>query len=121
MRQLLAIFLFTAFLAQTFSKAFVVVDYYANTAAFAQNCVNKSRPSMHCNGKCQMMKKMEQQQKKDAENERKAGPKLEVISSKAFFASVSFYATGTAASFFTYNDNAVFDRAISVFHPPAIS
>lgn len=76
---------------------------------------------MHCNGKCQMMKKMEQQQKKDAENERKAGPKMEVISSKAFFASIHCNTISTTERFFIFNDNAVVDQAASIFHPPALT
>lgn len=119
MRNFLAIFILTAFLAQTFSKTFVVMDYYANTAAFAQNCENKARPAMHCNGKCQMMKKLKQQEKKDAENaERKAGPKIEVISSKAFFASVTSTTSTARQFFFARNNNEVRDRAVAIFHPP---
>lgn len=55
-------------------------DYFTNTGAYAKNCENKARPAMHCNGKCQMMKKLKQEDKKDAENsERKAENKNEVI------------------------------------------
>jgi hypothetical protein len=119
LRQLVALFILTAFLAQTFSKTFVVMDYYANTAAFAKNCENKARPAMHCNGQCQMMKKLKAQEKKDAENaERKGSPKMEVISSKAFFASISYTTTTTHQQFFARNNNSVQDRAAAIFHPP---
>ena len=71
-----------AFLIQTFSKPFIIADYYANTADYAKNCINKLIPAMHCNGKCQMMKKLQEQEKKDQESsERKSGNKTEVLSS----------------------------------------
>ena len=43
---------------QTFSKAMIVAEYQLNREYIAKNlCVNKSRPKMHCNGRCHMMKK----------------------------------------------------------------
>lgn len=32
------------------------ISYTLNPSAFAQNCENKDKPKMHCNGKCQAMK-----------------------------------------------------------------
>jgi hypothetical protein len=73
-RQTAAIFLLLSFLAQTFSKYVLIADYLSNTAAFAQNCVNKDKPMMHCNGKCQLCKKMAQQENPDKQApERKSG------------------------------------------------
>jgi hypothetical protein len=73
-RQTAAFFLLLSFLAQTFSKYVLIADYLSNTAAFAQKCVNKDKPSMHCNGKCQLCKKMEQQENPDKQApERKSG------------------------------------------------
>lgn len=90
-RQLSALMLFAAILAQTFSKSFVMADYYANTSKYAKICENKARPEMHCNGKCQMMKKLQQEEKKDQESpERKLENNTEIIvSTKSFFATVS--------------------------------
>lgn len=46
---------------------------------------------MHCNGRCQMMKKLKQEDKKDQQNpDRKSDNKDEVVvSSKSFFPSVT--------------------------------
>ncbi len=38
------VILLLAFVAQTFSKTFIVAGYYANTAAYAKNCENKAKP-----------------------------------------------------------------------------
>jgi len=64
-RPLTASLFLMAFVIQMFSGQLIVLDYYANTTAFAKNCINKARPKMHCNGKCQMMKKLQQQENKD--------------------------------------------------------
>jgi hypothetical protein len=98
----------------------IIADYYANTSAFAKNCINKAKPKMHCNGKCQMMKKLQEEEKKDQQNsERKAENKNEIISSK------SFYATITPASFiirasqyFIADEVSTASMPRSYFHPP---
>ena len=64
-KQLTVVILLTAFAMQTFNRAVIVFNYYTNTASFAKNCENKAKPMLHCNGKCQMMKKMRQQENKD--------------------------------------------------------
>ena len=66
-KQLTAALLLLAFMAGSFCHTAAVLDYYYNnTAAYAKKCENKSRPAMHCNGKCQLMKKLQQQEKTGA-------------------------------------------------------
>jgi len=81
-----------AFATQTFNRAIIMFDYATNTAAYAKNCENKAKPQMHCNGKCQMMKKLKQEEQKDQQNpDRKAEHKNEILlSSKSFFPTVNF-------------------------------
>jgi hypothetical protein len=44
---------------QTFSKWMWVLDYNLNQAYIANNlCINKAKPKLHCNGHCQLRKKM---------------------------------------------------------------
>lgn len=69
-----------AFAVQTFNKAFIVVEYFTNTKAFEKLCENKARPQLQCKGKCQMVKKLKEQEKKDEQvPERKAENKDEVV------------------------------------------
>src|SRR5438045_7684910 len=78
--QLTAFILLLAFIFQTFTKAFIIVEYYTNTPSFALNCENKAAPTMHCNGKCQMRKKLKQEDKKDEQNtERKPESKTDIL------------------------------------------
>jgi hypothetical protein len=89
-KQLAVIFLLFAFSAQVFNRAVIMLDYYANPSSFSKNCENKSRPMMHCNGQCQMMKKIKEEENKEKSNPgRRAENKDEVVSSKSFFAIVN--------------------------------
>jgi hypothetical protein len=99
-----------------------MLDYYANTNAYARNCINKARPAMHCNGKCQMMKKILEAEKKNAEKEAwKFQYKAEVLSSR------SFYSYILMAPDFLFNKavpyepgNRPVDRSFPMFRPPSV-
>lgn len=62
LKQFVALFVLVIFMAQTFSNAIIVADYYINTASFAVKCENKNKPQMHCNGQCQMIKQLEKEE-----------------------------------------------------------
>ena len=64
-RYVSAIILLCAFALQSFNGALILVSYYSNTAAYSKDCVNKFRPQLHCEGKCVMMKKIIEAEKKD--------------------------------------------------------
>jgi hypothetical protein len=89
-RSLVTILFLLIFTLQLFQKQCVLLDYYANQTAYARNCINRSKPRMHCNGKCQVMKKMqqeEQEQKQDAN--KKPDFNKEGFSPKSFFPGIS--------------------------------
>lgn len=79
-----------AFFLQSFSRTWVVADYWLNTGYYAAHCENKARPEMHCNGKCQMMKNIKAEERKDAENQERLSEKFEngPLSSKHFLAEI---------------------------------
>lgn len=60
-RRTAAFLLILVFFAQAFSRYLVVADYFVNTSAYVENCINKDRPWMHCNGHCQLCKRLHQQ------------------------------------------------------------
>jgi hypothetical protein len=117
-----AILLLFAFAIQTFKGGFVIFDYYSNTAAFAKNCINKAKPKLHCNGKCQMMKKMQEEEKKDQQlPERKVENKIEVLSSKSFFYSAATAFSVIASKATTVEkDYPLTDISYSFFRPPQV-
>ncbi|HEX5026880.1 MAG TPA: hypothetical protein VFV68_16480 [Agriterribacter sp.] len=91
-KQFIAITFLLVFVAQTFSRAVIVMEYYANWSAYAEKCENKAVPAMHCNGKCQMAKQIKKEEKKDQQNpERKLEFKNEItLSSRSFFTTSVF-------------------------------
>jgi len=120
-RKITATVLLMAFVAQTFSAPFIRLDYFFNQADYARNCVNKARPMLHCNGKCQVMKKIKEEEKKEQESqERKMGSKVEVLSSRSFYSVLSEQpSVAIAHHYSTINDGTIIHRARAVFHPPA--
>ena len=122
LKQLTAAVLFLAFFAGSFSKSLIVADYFVNTSSYAKDCINKARPKMHCNGKCQMMMKLKAEEKKESENtEKKSNLQNKVISSKSFFTNtIAFtetilYTITTSIS----NDNKIVSMPRAFFHPPS--
>jgi len=77
---------------------------------------------MHCNGKCQMMKKLQQEEKKDQENpERKVENKNEIIlSTKSLFATVpaQHLIDIKSKKLLPSSDGKSIDRSFAIFHPP---
>ncbi|MDB5234773.1 MAG: hypothetical protein JWR44_1766 [Hymenobacter sp.] len=55
----LAFFLAVLMLFQTLGQEVLVVDYQLNKARITElYCVNKARPTLHCNGKCHLMQQL---------------------------------------------------------------
>ena len=121
LRQLTAILLIFSFAAQVFNQNILVLDFYSNRPAFAKICENKARPIMHCNGKCQLMKKLKEEEKKDQQNPtRKSENRDEVVYSPpahvtpgSFTETVFSCCCSYAAPFFPTGSHA------DIFHPPA--
>jgi hypothetical protein len=118
-RQIVTTIFLLAFVSQTFDKVLIVVDYYTNTTAYAKNCENKTRPQMHCNGKCQMMKKLKEEEKKEqSTTERRLGLN-EVVSSGSFFTFITDReSTIITPSYFYTNSGRPIDKSYIIFHPP---
>ncbi|MDB5275847.1 MAG: hypothetical protein JWR61_802 [Ferruginibacter sp.] len=120
-KQLTAIILIAAFVAQTFSGGFVMLDYYTNKATFAKNCINKARPVLYCNGKCQTMKKLKQEESRDKQNpERKNAGKNEVL-----YLTTDQYTCQLSANLFSnthppYNSKIAIGIAFDFFQPPRV-
>ncbi len=118
-RQITAILLIVAFIAQSFSGTFVMINYYVNTAAFAKNCVNKAKPKMHCNGKCQMMKKLQEEEIKEQQLPAgKFNNKIEVLYSESFNCCVATPVTILDKATPRKLDHNTQDISLDFFHPP---
>lgn len=113
-----------SFLLQTFSKDLIVADYYANTSAYAKNCINKKKPRLKCKGKCQMIKKLKEQEEKSQDNpEGKPENKREIfLSSRSFFASIKPPVDVEASNpkYGIYSSGKSIVYSFDIFHPPQI-
>jgi hypothetical protein len=109
-------------LLQTFSKWALIWDYTAHRDYIVKNlCENRARPKMHCNGKCQLAKRL-------AEEEKQSTPGNSFV--KATFQEVLFPGNFCSPSIPLLNANPVKKFAYyliryypapasRVFHPPA--
>jgi hypothetical protein len=109
-------------MAQTFSRFFIVVDYQLNKDYIAKNlCINKDKPKMQCNGKCHMMKKLAQEEKKDQENpERRSENKFEAISFHDHRLNLTCNHTLPAVIYPETHVNVPSRHVETPFHPPRI-
>lgn len=121
-KQLGVFFLLAALCIQSFNRVLIISDYYLDTASYAAQCENKANVTMHCNGKCQMAKKLKKEDDKDKKNpERKiqnqndfylSGPQLFVIPT------LTSYSNGE--QFPILPNPKTMDRPHSVFKPPTV-
>lgn len=64
MRMLLSIFVLITVLLGAVSKTWIYSHYRMNYETYAKVlCENKNKPSLHCDGKCQLKKELKQQEK----------------------------------------------------------
>ena len=121
LRQVTAIILLIAFAAHTLQRTVIVLDYYTNTESFAQRCINKLRPSMNCNGKCLLMKKLKEEEKKDQQAPgRKLENKIDLIAGRLLVV-VPAISESEKQHTSNYNGNLLAGYSNSIFHPPALS
>lgn len=108
-------------MAQTFSRSIALADYLVNLEAYKKACVNKAKPKMHCNGKCQMMKKLKKQEGNNQTN--MPAPIFNqnelVLSSKSFFPSLFFVNVIYTSTYYTYTDDFSSNYLASIFRPPS--
>lgn len=118
-KQFSIILLLAAFTIQTFNKVVIVFNYYANTATYAKNCENKTRPKLHCNGRCQMMKRLKQEENKDKQNpERRIDNKDEVLFFSKSSYNIQFYNIYFVTAYPSFNCPPSKDVSLIQFKPP---
>jgi hypothetical protein len=121
MRFIIAFILFIALLAQTFDSAFITLGYYVNSSVYAKNCENKDKPMMHCCGKCQLRKKLLQEEKdKQAADKRGENKNEIVLYSRSSFATIlPIVLNKLTIQYPSYSDDREIKMPRSVFHPPS--
>lgn len=122
-RQLLSILFILAFAVQTFQQNLIVGSYYINNAVYAKNCENKAKPSLACKGKCQMMKKLQEEEQKQAPAPgMKAEQKGETFSSLVYTTVIRIPETDINRCFnFAFTIGTPANISLSIFRPPSIA
>lgn len=122
LRVIAILVLLVSFAAQTFQQAAIVLDYHLRTAAYEKTCENKARPQLHCNGKCQMAKKLREQEQKEQQ-----APQLKLDRQSETFAPQTSFAlaalpvlTAPRHTYPVLNTGSPIARTRSIFHPPAL-
>lgn len=124
MKLALAPILILLMLTQTFSKWVVVAEYQLNKKFIAQNlCINKARPKLHCNGKCQMMKKLAEEEKENSSStttkQVKTNTEQVVILCEVLLPSAGHMEADNVRHKSNYTIPITNAPISSVFHPPA--
>jgi hypothetical protein len=116
------ILLFSSLIAHTFSRSLVLADYLVNMESYKKTCVNKAKPMMHCNGKCQMLKKIKKQEGES--NTNAPAPKFNqqelILSSKSFYPTIEMFRTQENKFFYAFNSSFNSNYISSIFHPPGV-
>jgi hypothetical protein len=121
-RNIITVVLLLALATQNAGKLLLVIDYYANKTIYLANCENKSRPQLHCNGQCLLMKKLQKEDRKEQQSpEKKLEWKLEVLSRKSFYSCVDIQYSPVILQYFVPGSTGKpIDINLSIFRPPAI-
>ncbi len=98
----------------------MVVNFYANQKYIAEKfCINRNKPQMKCCGKCQLTKKLSQEENKDRQNpERKFENKEEVFCSNSFLLSTEPKWKIIKRLYLPYQEDFFSPSSYTFFHPP---
>lgn len=107
---------------QTFSRSLVLADYLVNLESYKKSCINKAKPKIHCNGKCQMLKKINKQ---EGETDTSTpSPKFNqqelILSSKSFYPTLEILKPLDSIIFYTYSSSINSKYLSTIFHPPGV-
>ena len=116
-----AFILLLLMILQTGHIHLIQLEYKFNKKAFAKNCINKAKPQLQCQGKCQMRKKIKEEQ--EQEKHSFANQKTDftfiipIVSSEI----PSFKLNDTKTNLGIYKSNLHPSLSLrSIFHPPRI-
>ena len=118
LKQFGAILLLLSFVTQAFTGAVIVGGYYVSPGNYAKNCVNRSRPQLHCNGRCQLLKKLKQEESRDQQSPVKLSRSEQVLSSRSFFVVIGAPTIHKQVLHPAIIIGDPIDRGAEFFHPP---
>jgi hypothetical protein len=119
LKRFISILLLFAFISVNFSKVIIWVHYELNKAQITeQYCVNKDKPMLHCCGKCQLKKKLAE------DDEKQKSPSMPDVKNEITLfnspLSIAILKSDNSLSIINSVYRSVFHSGIhtSIFHPP---
>lgn len=105
---------------QTMNRGIIVLSYLTNTEIYQENCVNKAKPEMHCQGKCQMNKKIKEQEEKEQKDPLKNFKYSEVcmVSPETVLSQPYEIWIAVSKESVPLSIGNICDYSTSLFHPP---
>jgi hypothetical protein len=122
MKNAFSFILLLTLLTQTFSRSLALADYMVNLEAYKNACINKAKPKLECNVKCQLLKKTNNQE--DNKETNTPAPKFNqqelILSSKSFFPTIEMFGVQKSNFFYAYSSSFNSNYISSIFHPPGV-
>lgn len=122
MKQLVAIALIFGILTQSIGKLVLISNYLLNKELITLNfCENKSKPKLHCNGKCHLKKQLKEQEKQESSSKglSKNLDESQFCSEYDNTVLPRFIYISNLANW-TYLNGETNNASCSVFHPPTV-
>lgn len=117
------LFVLICLIFQTFSKEFILGEYYFNQHHYLDLCSNKNNLSLHCNGQCVLMKKIKENEKEENRNPQKSTENKKDL----YYANFTNGTLPTVWDFprikhySTFKDLGTFLLIFKLFRPPILS
>lgn len=113
--------LLVSVILQTFSQAVICMDFYARRDYIARVlCENRDKPMMHCEGRCQLCKRLnnDRQQDRNVPVRKTTEPVLTLFHRN--WQNMDLPAPAVSPNRFglAQSDPRVIDRSLFFFHPP---
>ena len=109
---------------QSFTPWMIIGQYALNKEYISKNlCINKNLPRLHCNGKCQLMKKLAAEEKQNTPAESTLGKNtlsLVLFTQDLSSPEISALAEMKSGWSSRYLSSAGISLPRSIFHPPIV-
>jgi len=123
MKAFAAVLLMILFSVQAFSKWVWEMDYQLNQTYIANNlCINKAEPQLHCNGKCQLAKKLAEEES----NSKTSGAASLNADGNTVFFKQDIEAPDLSLTQLQHKHHSIYSATLctaenpAVFHPPLV-
>ena len=120
MKSFIAFFLIISLSLASMNKSLIYFSYQVNKDFISKHlCENRDKPQLHCNGKCQFVKKLKEDEKRDnLPVNIKNNFEIQLYSEKVFEYDFNLFYVGEFYSVMTTLQN--ISPTYAIFHPPQI-